>query len=239
MVFQCKDCKIWFRTQTKFNNHKNGVLGLSCTMAEDTQADNLTKQKTNENFNEILSSFDISDDEEDSPYQQQSSDDVQDDIISDDEISEENERSVTNHEDSEIPGLKTPECNEEKASNAEEEARNETDGEISRDADVPDSIEVQTPHKEEDNIVRVEIPSIETEKSVQSPRISELTEESITLFDDEEEISEKTETSFTKQSESQIPESKTLTTDRIWTVCNLHTYACTSFCIWLKFVFVF
>ena len=36
MVLQCKDCKIWFRTQSKFDNHKNGSLGLSCSGNRDS-----------------------------------------------------------------------------------------------------------------------------------------------------------------------------------------------------------
>ena len=36
MVFQCKDCQIWFRTQSKFDNHKNGSLGLRCSDNQDS-----------------------------------------------------------------------------------------------------------------------------------------------------------------------------------------------------------
>ena len=31
MVQQCDDCRLWFRTEDKFRNHKSGILGLKCS----------------------------------------------------------------------------------------------------------------------------------------------------------------------------------------------------------------
>ena len=60
MVLQCKDCQIWFRTQSKFDNHKNGSLGLRCSDNQDSfKTPGLTSLE-----NDDLNDFEISDDEE-------------------------------------------------------------------------------------------------------------------------------------------------------------------------------
>ena len=60
MVLQCKDCQIWFRTESKFENHKNGSLGLRCSDNQDSFKTKVPTAREKEDLND----FNISDDEE-------------------------------------------------------------------------------------------------------------------------------------------------------------------------------
>ena len=71
MVQQCRDCKLWFRSEEKFRNHKEGNLGLSCTagkMNVDKPKEEI-KKTDDVTGNAIIDSFEISDDEDDIIYQ--------------------------------------------------------------------------------------------------------------------------------------------------------------------------
>ena len=77
MVQQCDDCKLWFRTEDKFRNHKSGSLGLSCSSGN---AKTEPKQPANDEF--VISptkASDVDDDLNDTLL------DMDDTIISDDE----------------------------------------------------------------------------------------------------------------------------------------------------------
>ena len=86
MVQQCADCKLWFRTENKFRNHKSEALGFSCSANE-------TKPTSKEFVTKVDDDFVIS------PYKNSGEGDVDNtlsdmddtEIISSDEEEEENE----------------------------------------------------------------------------------------------------------------------------------------------------
>ena len=84
MVKQCNECSLWFRTEDKFKNHKQGSLGLFCAGAEKNSSD--YKEKESREVNEENS---ISDDESsgfiDSVKPVEETKKFQDDDISDDD----------------------------------------------------------------------------------------------------------------------------------------------------------
>ena len=78
MVQQCKDCKLWFRTEAKFQNHKEGDLGFSCSGSssgdvskkskdDNPKLNNSDKKKKEANTTEqeeLMDDNEISEDEE-------------------------------------------------------------------------------------------------------------------------------------------------------------------------------
>ena len=103
MVQQCGDCKLWFRTEEKFRNHKEGNLGLSCTTVTMNADKSKEEPKKIDDVtgNDIIDSFEISDDEEEIDNKNVNKatkigeDDYVDEIISDDEEDDEDDVIVS------------------------------------------------------------------------------------------------------------------------------------------------
>ena len=141
MVFQCNDCKMWFRSQSKFDNHKKGVLGLTCSVGIDSESKDgphsIEKQNQITDSTNASSDFDVSDDEEGFFNRNQSAQinaNTQEyDDIADEEISGEDEKTEENVPITRIPEPgndtgESSEINREKPAGTEAEARNPAGG---------------------------------------------------------------------------------------------------------------
>ena len=80
MVQQCKDCKLWFRTEAKFQNHKEGDLGFSCSGSS-----SLDVSKKSQDDNPVLNNSD-----------KKKEATIQEELMDDNEISEDEEEIKSN-----------------------------------------------------------------------------------------------------------------------------------------------
>ena len=153
MVFQCKDCQIWFRTESKFDNHKNGSLGLRCSDNQDSFKTPSLTGLENDNLND----FEISDDEENC-LEKKNLQSAQLADISDDS---DDEKSMQTQD----PNIQTP-----KRNNEDRTSTNDKDVETAaQDEENPELVG----DSDNGNNRRVNINTNNEERSPRSPRRSE------------------------------------------------------------------
>ena len=96
MVLQCNDCSLWFRTTDKFENHKQGSLGLFCEGA--TKSSEIDKNKEETESPRVIEEESISDDGLGNSIKPTANKFNNDDDISDDDLDAETDIWLDEHE---------------------------------------------------------------------------------------------------------------------------------------------